>query len=127
MPHNIEPLKKVTLSLVASTAPGLGEPTPRPLTFVYGVASSGFCPFESALYGRMPGEEIDICVQTTEAGDYFGHIFHSLREALDLAIMPAVLCLTVRIVTVEDAADREVVQAVAKALASCGCGGSCGC
>lgn len=127
MSHSIEPLKKVTLTFVASTAPGLGEPTPRPLTFIFGVASSGFCPFESALYGRMQGEEIEICVQTTEAGDYFGHIFHLLREAIDLAILPAVLCLTVRIAAIEDAADREVVQAVAKALASCSCGGSCGC
>jgi hypothetical protein len=127
---NIQTLKKVLLSLVAGSEPGKFNMTASPVDFefIYGVASDGLCPFESALGDKCEGDSLDLNVPSGDAHEYFGHFFHPLRLALGLQIMPAVIALQVKVTTVVDADNREVVQSLAKSLSHGGCGGgSCGC
>jgi hypothetical protein len=126
----IKVLKKVTLSLSAASAvgeSGNGKLTGSPVSFefIYGLASDGLCPFESALQDKRAGESLTLTVPTAETQEFFGHLFLPLRQALDLQIMPQTLALKVEITAVIDAGNREVVQALAKS--GSGCGGSCDC
>lgn len=109
--------------------PGKSHPpgAPVPLVFIYGAASDGLCPFENALHGKSAGESLTLTVSTVEAHTYFAHLLMPLRQALGLQIMPANIKLHVKITTVDEAENREVVQFLAKAVAGAGCGGSCGC
>lgn len=119
----IQPLKKVTLALYASN----GSDKKAVLDFIYGIASSGLCPFESALYDKGEGESLNFTISASEGYEFFGHLFLPLRQALGLEIMPEKIVLRVEVTTVADADNREVVQSLAKALAGCGHDGSCGC
>lgn len=130
MTATIKVLKKVTLSLIAGSAgsePGKGNLTGSPVIFefIYGLASDGLCPFESALHDKRAGESLTLTVSTAEAHEFFGHLYSPLRQALGLQIMPQTMVLTVEVTAVSDADNREVVQSMAKV--SSGCGGSCGC
>ncbi len=125
MTASIQPLKKVTLSLIAGSDPNILSGSPVIFQFIHGVASGGFCPFEGALHDKAPGDSLTLQIATSEAQQYFGHLLLPLRQALDLHIMPATIHLKVDVTAVSDAENREVVQSLAKA--SSGCGGSCGC
>lgn len=129
MAATIQLLKKVTLSLMAKIAPGkleAGGP-PLSLAFVYGVASDGLCPFELALHDRHEGEKLVVSVKAADAHAYFGHLYHPLCQILGLRLPHDTIELEIEIAGVTDAADREVVQAAARALTHGGCGTSCGC
>lgn len=119
----IQHLKKVTLALKASH----DSSEPAIFVFIYGIASTGLCPFESALYDKGVGESLDFTISASEGHDFFGHLFLPLRQALGLQIMPEKIILKVEVITVADADNREVVQSLAKAQSGCGHGGSCGC
>ncbi len=95
------------------------------LTFIYGIAGNGLCPFEQALQGKEEGESLDFTCTESQAPDFFGHLYVPLRQALGLQIMPRTLSLHAVIATVQDAENREVVQSLAQVAS--GCGGSCGC
>jgi hypothetical protein len=125
----IQHLKKVTLSLSAGSEPGKFNLSSSPVDFefIYGVASYGLCPFESALADKRPGDILTINVSTNEGHEYFGHFFPSLRKTLGIQIMPVMLSLQIEVSRVIDAEAREVVQSLAKALSHGGCGGSCDC
>ncbi len=125
----VQPLKKVALSLLAGDEPGKFNlrGSPVALEFVYGVASDGLCPLEAALNEKHAGDILDLRVRTADAHEFFGHIYHSMRQALGLQIMPETICLKIEVTAVIEADDREVVRSVARALAHGGCGGSCGC
>jgi hypothetical protein len=125
----IQLLKKVTLSLLAGSTPEkCSQPTPPvALEFIYGVASEGLCPFESALDGKCEGDTLALSVPVAEAHEFFGHIFQPLRQALGLLILPETISLNIEITAVNDADNREVVKSLAKSLAHGSCGGSCGC
>ena len=125
----IQPLKKVSLSLLAGSEAGNLNMTASPVDFefIYGVASDGLCPFESALGDKCEGDSLDLNVPGGDGHEYFGHFFQPLRLALGLQIMPAIIALQVTITTVVDADNREVVQSLAKSLSHGGCGGSCDC
>ena len=129
MKTTIQLLKKVTLSLMAESTPGKSNPAGSPvdLEFVYGVASDGLCPFESALDGKGEGDTLSLSVPLTDSPEFFGHVFQPLRQALGLLILPETLSLKIKITSVRDADNREVVQSLAKSLAHGSCGGSCGC
>jgi len=122
-------LKKITLSLLAGSTPDTMNLAQSPVTmeFIYGVGSSGLCPFETVLHDKQQGENLTLSVSADEAGEYFGHLLLPLRQALGLQLMPATMHLRIEVSGVRDADDREVVQSLAKALAHGGCGGSCGC
>ena len=127
MTASIENLKKVTLLLNVGGAPENSDLTGSPVAFafIYGVASEGLCPFESALYEKSVGESLDFTVSAAEAQAFFGHLLLPLRQVLGLQIMPHNLVLQVEVTAVNDADNREIVQSLAKA--GSGCGGSCGC
>lgn len=123
-------MKKVTLSLIpgsAGSASGKGGLTGSPaiFEFIYGLASGGLCPFESALSDKRAGESLSLNVSNAEAEEFFGHLFFPLRQALGLQLMPQAITLKVEVKAVVEADNREVVQSLAKATS--GCGGSCGC
>lgn len=119
----IQPLKKVALTLNASN----GSDEPAVFDFIYGIASSGLCPFENALYDKGEGENLNFTVSASESHEFFGHLFLPLRQALGLHIMPEKIVLRIEVTAVTDADNREVVQSLAKAVAGCGHDGSCGC
>ncbi len=125
----IQPLKKVTLSLMAGSTPEKYNLTGSPLAleFIYGVASDGLCPFESVLGDKHEGDTLTLSVSAADTHEFFGHIFQSLHQVLGLQIMPATIHLKIEVTAVVDADSREVVQSLAKALAHGSCGGSCGC
>jgi hypothetical protein len=129
MKATIQPLKKVSLSLVAVSAPEKHSPagSPADLEFIYGVASDGLCPFESALEGKGEGDTLNLSVSLADSPEFFGHVFQPLREALGFLILPETFSLKIEITGVRDADNREVVQSLAKSLAHGSCGGSCGC
>lgn len=126
---SIQLLKKVSLSLRAGSRPGTFNLTGTPvvLEFIYGVASDGLCPFESALNDRYEGDTLTLSVPIADAPEFFGYIFQPLCEALGFKIMPETLYLQIEVTTVVDADNREVVRSLAKALVHGNCGGSCGC
>lgn len=127
MTATIKVLKKVTLSIIAGSEPEKTNQTSSPVIFefIYGLASEGLSPFESALYDRAVGESLSFNVSNTESQEFFGYLFSPLRQALGLQIMPQTIVLTAEITAVVDADNREVVQTMAKV--GSGCGGSCGC
>lgn len=129
MKTSIQPLKKAILSLMAGSEPGKFNLTASPVSFefIHGVSSDGLCPFEAALLDKGKGDNLLVSVSTGEAHEFFGHLYHALWQKLGLQMRPETIFLEIEISAVGNADDREVVQAVAKALAHGGCGGSCGC
>jgi hypothetical protein len=129
MQTTIQPLKKVTLSLMAGIKPEKYDLTgsPAAFEFIYGVASDGLCPFESALYDKHEGDKLALNIPAAGAQEFFGHIFQPLRQLLNLLIIPETIYLSIEVTAVVNADNREVVQSLAKALAHGSCGGSCGC
>lgn len=132
MTATIEPLKKVTLSLLAGSTGSQSEKNnltaaPVNFQFIYGVASDGLCAFEAALHDKAIGENLAFAVSSGEAHDFFGHLFSPLYRALGIQIIPEMLTLHAEVTAVTEAENQEIVQSLAKALASRGCGGSCGC
>ena len=125
----IQPLKKVTLSLMTGGSAGkCSRPdTAADLEFIYGVASDGLCPFESALADKCRGDTLALSIPVARAHEFFGHIFQPLCQALGLRTQPETISLNIEITAVSDADNREVVQSLAKSLAHGSCGGSCGC
>lgn len=129
MGATVQLLKKVTLSLSTGIEPGEFDTSgsPASLTFIYGVASDGLCPFETALHDKHEGEKLVVSVKAADAHAYFGHLFHRLCEILREPISHDTIALEIEVTGVTEADDREVVQAVARALTHGGCGTSCGC
>lgn len=132
MTANIQQLKKITILIEAEIAGGAPKEcnlsdTPVAFEFIYGVASSGLCPFEVALHEKNEGEHLTLTVLASEAHEFFGHLFLPLSQALGLHIIPETITLNVEVTGVTEADNREVVQSLARALAGGGCGGSCGC
>ncbi len=132
MTATIEPLKKVTLSLLAGSTGSQSEKfnltaAPVDFQFIYGVASDGLSPFEAALYDKAIGESLTLVVSSGEAHEFFGHLFSPLYRALGIQTIPETLTLLAAVTAVTAAENQEIVQSLAKALASGGCGGSCGC
>ncbi len=132
MTTTIQALKKVTLALIACNTGGETEKnnltrSPVFFEFIYGVASDGLCPFEGALHDKCVGERLILTLDASETHEYFGHLFLQMRQVLGLQLMPESMTLEVEVTDVREADNREIVQSLAKALTSGGCGGSCGC
>lgn len=129
MKATIQPLKKVTLSLTVGGKPEKSDLAGPPaiLEFIFGIASDGLCPFESALYDKQEGDNLSLNVPAVGAHEFFGHVFQPLRQLLNLQILPETISLNIEVAAVVAADNREVVQSLAKALSQGSCGGSCGC
>ncbi|MCP4689852.1 MAG: hypothetical protein GY859_17500 [Desulfobacterales bacterium] len=120
-PLQIEPLKKVTLSLEAGATPDAMNLTPTPLSFdfVFGVGAGGWTSFEYALAGKREGDEASLLLKPGEACSLPGNTPPSLLQKLQA---PGDLYLKATILRIQSADNREVIRAMA---GSSGCGGSC--
>ena len=128
MKASIQQLKKVHLSLLAESEPSdRSSSSPVSFSFLYGIASAGICPFESALYDKCPGDTLHFTVSEAEAPEFFSHLLGPLQRALALHKMPERFTLQVEVSSVADADNREVVKALAMSVGHGGCGGSCDC
>ncbi|MFO7709816.1 MAG: hypothetical protein R6V84_16750 [Desulfobacterales bacterium] len=125
MTRQVEPLKKVTVRILADRGPESAGTAlaPSELTFIYGIGRDGITPFESLLAGRRVGDAIDLHVMTPEATAFFEHLAPLLRAAFEGR---DAVSLNVRITGIDDAEGREVVKAMAemasRAESDCGCG-----
>lgn len=129
MTTSIQHLKKVKLAILAGGEAGTYSLTPSPTVFefLYGIGSDGLEPFESALCGKYSGESLALSLKADEAPAFFGRFLGPVRHLLGLHPMPPTLFLHVTVTAVEDAENREVVQALARSAGHGGCGGSCDC
>jgi FKBP-type peptidyl-prolyl cis-trans isomerase 2 len=122
-PVCVENLTKVTVTLEVGTAPDRFELTPEPARadFFFGIGKEGLTPFEAALYGKKPGDQVILSLQTDRLAPTLGHLCRILPPVAETA---DACHLKVRIVDVRTAQDREIVKAMAQA-SECGCDGQC--
>ncbi|MBT8361988.1 MAG: hypothetical protein HKP41_19495 [Desulfobacterales bacterium] len=127
---HIDNLKKVTLSIRATgivPKPQSIDLQPGSFEFIYGVASSGLCLLESALYEKKINDCIELNINRANAHEMCGHLMAPLLNEMGITTLPDSLNLTITIADVAVAEDREVVQAISQSLSQSGCGGSCDC
>ena len=100
---------------------------PAAFVFIFGAGSEGLCGFESLLFGKKTGDSMTLSVSGAELHETFGHLLGPLFGGLGLkkGQCPLFFEITVKAVAVADS--RELVQSIARAVASGGCGGGCGC
>ncbi len=125
----IDVLNKIELSLAIAGESGdqAAAGSGVEYEFIFGVATEGMSSFELALEGKEEGEHCTLSVPAAEANEYFGIHFRHLRQLLFLQILPETIRLNIHVISVKEAESREIVQSIARAAASCSCGGSCGC
>lgn len=118
MPEKIEYMRKIRLSLETDNNPDResAETVKNTMEFVYGLGSSGLTPFEFALAGKMPGDEIHLRLHRHQIPSYFGHI---RIPALQASREPDPIVLKARVLQVQPASSREVVRTLAE-IANCG-------
>ena len=127
MEKRISSLKKVHLHLSISDKKKRSIcKAPQPFVFIYGCASTGLNPFELELADKMEGEKLQMELKTSELAGKLGHLHQQMRHALGVQILPSELKLQVKIGKVENADEREIIQAIAGSLGS-SCGGNCDC
>lgn len=130
MAQTVSNLKKVVISIKDSEVTGKDTAAvPQELSFVYGAASEGLTPLETALADKKVGETIQVSIPQQEMHSICGHLLPQLRQLLGLQIMPQLLELDIMVEKVEDASQREIIKAIAASVGS-GCGGGscdCGC
>ncbi len=129
MTITIDVLAKVELSLALAGESGAQTVADSGVEFefIFGVATEGLSSFELALKGKKEGEHCTLTVPAAEANEYFGHHFSLLKQVLSLQTVPETIHLNIHVLSVKEAESREIVQSIARAAASCSCGGSCGC
>ena len=127
---HIDNLKKVTLSIKASgivPKPQTIALQPARFEFIYGVASSGLCLLESALYEKKINDSIKLDITRANAHEMCGHLLAPLLNEMGMNTLPDSFTLKIVVADVALAEDKEVVQAISQSLSQSGCGGSCGC
>jgi hypothetical protein len=121
----ISPMDKVRLRLKAvpqqDDAPA--APAESEATFIYGIGSAGVPAFEKMLFAKAAGDQITLSVDSSEDCALFGHLNHTVLQAVG---MKPPYMLHVTVVSVAAASDQEVVKAMARSTA-CGGGCDCGC
>lgn len=124
-------MKKITLSLLAGSAPDTYSLTPSAvsLEFIYGAGSAGVTPLEIALAEMKVGDCTEVKLATMELEPFWGNLFVPFRQAVGLHILPAILYLRIGLEACSEPSPREVVHYMAQSLhhGGCGCGGDCGC
>lgn len=127
-PIEVGYMKKIGLAVAADPSKlDLNlDADPLQVKFIYGVGTEGLSLFEKVLFGKHPGDEIELEVNSFRINEALGHLKPVLRSCLPGT--PSFF-IKARVLSVETASNREVVQAIAANVAvdSCGCGGDCGC
>ena len=123
----VENLTKVTLRLEAGTTSEQMDLSSEPpeYRFIFGIGTSGMCPFEYQLVNKEAGEEISIQLKKEEADRIFGHLHLPVMTLLEKHDS---LYLKVKILKIERPDATEVVKAMAATAShdhGCDCG--CGC
>lgn len=130
MNDEIQQLKKVTIALTLHPDVGdAGGGGAARLSFHHGIAAEGLSGLEMALSGHKAGDRLHFASLSEPLGDFFGRQLPLLRAALGGALPKPPLTLEVEVLAVEEASQRDLVQAMARSLAH-GCGGGgcdCGC
>jgi len=119
----VEPLKAISLSYTAGSAPGTADliATPRAICFVYGLGVDGLTPFEAELDGKAVGDQVQYRLAGSRVPEIFGHLINDLDA---LPIKQAEFYLNVRVDDIGEVDSRQLVHALAAATS---CGGDCGC
>lgn len=126
----VEPMKKITVTLLAGTSEGSYglTPVPVPFDFIYGIGRLGLTPFEQLLEGKIIGDSLSLAVVSGQGYQYFGTLYGSIASNVGIVITPPVIHMNVEITAVAAADNREVVKALAESLGhGGGCGGDCDC
>jgi hypothetical protein len=121
----VENLTKVTLRLEAGTKAddmNLNLPSCE-FEFIFGIGSSGMCPFEYQLANKTAGEQISMPLKREETDRMFEHLHLPVMRLFEKHNL---LYLNIQILKIEQPDNREVVKALAD-MASHGHGCDCGC
>jgi hypothetical protein len=123
---SIAPLKKVSLVLGNRSIKGDERAAgKRHYDFIYGIGSDGITPFEKVLFGKYPGDQIQLKLEAGPPTEIFGHLTCSIADMLN-HIWPE--HLDISIASVEPVGNRELVKAMAQTsgcLGGCECGCDC--
>lgn len=123
----ISNLKKIGLKIRAGDGKeGHVFSSADPFTFIFGAASEGLCAFEILLDGKAIGERVSVTADQSEMTEVFGHLHRPLIHFLGLPVQPQRLHVEASVAGIEEATEKEIIQAMAAAVAG-GCGGGCGC
>jgi hypothetical protein len=124
--RSIAPLDKVTIKLKTASGSAGGNIGATEAGLIFGLGAEGMTPFEIVLFGKVVGERIDVPIEQGCPEEFFGHLGGTLFGPLR-PIPP--FTLNVTILSIEKAKDREIIQALAKAVDRCGggCAGGCDC
>jgi len=120
----IENLKKVELSLHFDEQPEGADSCQ--VAFIYGLSTSGLCPFEIALHQKGIGASLPLVIPKSNLVEFFGHLYPALCGKLKLPADAAELVLSVTVMAIQTPDDKEIVQAMARSVGH-SCGGSCNC
>jgi hypothetical protein len=123
--HNlpVQPLKKITLSVNASTqAEGNNSDNDsQTFQFIFGLGTDGLTPFEFLLSKQMQNHIFSLKLHPDDICQTFKHIN---VPHFDIPESAESIFFTFQMIKVEEADHREVIKAMAE-LSSCG--GSCEC
>jgi hypothetical protein len=109
--ESVGQLKKVRLMMERAGRQSLFE-------FIYGTGVAGLSPFEFELAGKRVGDKLELRLARKDVARFFEH----LLPPPVMEDVPEVFALTVHVVKVGRADEREIIKAMAEASA---CGSCC--
>ncbi len=122
----VENLKKITLSYQAGTSREAMDLTPRypEFSFIFGLAPEGMTPFELELVEKVEGDNVLLHLEKDSLNRFFEHLTPSIWDLFDGRDE---IYLSVKILEISTADNREIVKALADMTAHGGGGCDCGC
>ena len=124
----VENLKKITLSYQAGTSREAMDLTPRypEFSFIFGLAPEGMTPFEFELVEKIEGDDVLIHLEKNSLNRFFEHLTPPIWDLFD---GHDEIYLSLKILEISTADNREIVKAMADMTAhgGGGCDCCCGC
>jgi hypothetical protein len=122
----VENLKKITLSYQAETSREAMDLSPRypEFSFIFGLAPEGMTPFEFELVEKIEGDDVLIHLEKNSLNRFFEHLTPPIWDLFDGRDE---IYLSLKILEVSTADNREIVKAMADMTAHGGGGCDCGC
>ena len=117
----VEGLRKITISLVASTSPDWKESdaVQKKAEFIFGIGTDGLSALEAKLAGKRVGDTVVLSLDRSQLTAVAGHLCRHMPTAPE---GEGPVYLHIRIDDVKPADNRNIIQAMAAASA---CGGGC--
>ena len=124
--NKVENLKKIKLTFQAGTTRESLDLTPKypGLEFIFGIGREGKTAFECELADKAEGEDVLLHLKKEAFHNFFEHLNPPLMDLFDGRDNAY---LSVKIVAVAVAENREIVKAMAEMAAHGGVGCDCGC